>query len=60
VDSATDPHVRNPGFLDLEQLLFLPSSSSVVLTRLCGLRSRPTTSQKSLVAPGIEPGPLEQ
>jgi hypothetical protein len=27
-------------------LLFLPSSSSIVLTRLSGLRSRPTTSQK--------------
>jgi hypothetical protein len=30
-----------------EPLLFLPSSSSVVLTRLSGLRSRPTTSQKT-------------
>jgi hypothetical protein len=29
-----------------EPLLFLPSSSSVVLTRLSGPRSRPTTSQK--------------
>jgi hypothetical protein len=29
-----------------ESLLFLPSSSSVVLTRLSGPRSRPTTSQK--------------
>jgi hypothetical protein len=29
-----------------EPLLFLSSSSSVVLTRLSGLRSRPTTSQK--------------
>jgi hypothetical protein len=28
-----------------EPLLFLPSSSSVVLTRLSGPRSRPTTSQ---------------
>jgi hypothetical protein len=27
-------------------LLFLPSSSSIVLTRLSGPRSRPTTSQK--------------
>jgi hypothetical protein len=27
-------------------LLFLPSSSSIVLKRLCGRRSRPTTSQK--------------
>jgi hypothetical protein len=30
----------------LESLLFLPSSFSVVLTRLSGTRSRPTTSQK--------------
>jgi hypothetical protein len=29
-----------------EPLLFLPSSSSIVLTRLSGPRSRPTTSQK--------------
>jgi hypothetical protein len=29
-----------------EPLIFLPSSSSVVLTKLSGLRSRPTTSQK--------------
>jgi hypothetical protein len=30
----------------LEPLLFLPSSSSIVLTRLSGSRSRPTISQK--------------
>jgi hypothetical protein len=42
-----------------EPLLFLPSSSSVVLTRLSGPRSRPTTSQKNLVAPGTEPAPLD-
>jgi hypothetical protein len=29
-----------------EQLLFLPSSSSIILMRLSGPRSRPTTSQK--------------
>jgi hypothetical protein len=29
-----------------EPLLFIPSSSSVVLTRLSGPHSRPTTSQK--------------
>jgi hypothetical protein len=39
VVSATDPPVVSP-------LLFLPSSSSVVLTRLSGPRSRPTASQK--------------
>jgi hypothetical protein len=31
-----------------EPLLFLSSSSSVLLTRLSGPRSRPTTSQKML------------
>jgi hypothetical protein len=39
-----------------ELLLFLSSSSSVVRTSLSGPRSRPTTTQKNLVAPGIEPG----
>jgi hypothetical protein len=33
-------------FLDLEPLLFHSSSYSVILTRLSGPRSRPTTSQK--------------
>jgi hypothetical protein len=38
---------------------FLSSSSSVVLTRLSGLRSRPTAVffLGNLVVPGIEPGP---
>jgi hypothetical protein len=39
-----------------EPLPFLPSSSSVVLTRLSGLRS---SVSENLVAPGIEPGPLD-
>src|SRR5215510_10155041 len=41
-----------------EPLLFYSSSSSVDLTRLTrlsGPRSTPTTTQKNLVAPGIEP-----
>jgi hypothetical protein len=42
-----------------EPLLFLPSSSSIVLTRLSGPRSRPTASQKNLVAQGLKPGPLD-
>jgi hypothetical protein len=46
----------NLGFLDPEQLLFHSNSFSVILTRLSGPRSRPTTSQKNFVAPGIEPG----
>jgi hypothetical protein len=37
-----------------EPLLFLSNSSSVVLTRLSGPRSRPTTF--FLIVPGIEPG----
>jgi hypothetical protein len=43
---ATDLHGRNLGFLDPEPLLFYSSSSSIILTRLNGTRSRPTTSQK--------------
>jgi hypothetical protein len=41
-----------------EPLFFLPSSSSVVLTRLSGPCSRPTASRKNLVSLGIEPRPL--
>jgi hypothetical protein len=47
VVSVTDPYGRILGFLD--------RSSSVVLTRLSGPRSRPTTF--FLAVPGIEPGP---
>jgi hypothetical protein len=46
VVSATDPLRKYYRFPRPEPLLFLPSSSSVVLTRLSGARSRPTTSQK--------------
>jgi hypothetical protein len=42
-----------------ETILFPASSCSVVLTRLSGPRSRPTTSQKDLVVPGIKPRPLD-
>jgi hypothetical protein len=42
-DGSLRPYSR---FSRPELLLFLPSSSSVVLTRLSGPRSRPTTSQK--------------
>ena len=54
------PTAVNLCFLDLEPLLIYSSSSSVDLTRLTRLtrlsrpRSRPTTTQKNLVAPGIE------
>jgi hypothetical protein len=43
---VTDPYGSILGFLDLEPLIFLTSGSSIVLTRLSGLRSRPTTSQE--------------
>jgi hypothetical protein len=58
VVSVTDPYGHSR-FFGLEPLLFLPSSSSIVFTRLSEPRSRPTISQKNLVAPGIEPGPLD-
>jgi hypothetical protein len=45
VVSAADLCGRNLGFLDRSRY-FLSSSSSVVLARLSGLHSRPTTSQK--------------
>jgi hypothetical protein len=53
--SAADPYGRNLDFLD-RAATFLSSSSSVVLTRPSGPRSRPTTIF-FLVVPGIEPGP---
>src|SRR5215475_12847784 len=50
-----ESHGRKSLFSRPEPLLFYSSSSSVDLTRLSGPRSRPTTTQKNLVAPGIEP-----
>jgi hypothetical protein len=44
VVSAAGPYGRILGFLDRSRYFFLPSSSSVVLTRLSGPFSRPTTS----------------
>jgi hypothetical protein len=46
VSCVTDPLRPYSRISRPEPLLFLPSSSSVVLTRLGGPRSRPTTSQK--------------
>jgi hypothetical protein len=46
VVNGTDPYGRNIGFSRQEPLLFLSSSSSVVLTRLSGRRSRQTNSRK--------------
>jgi hypothetical protein len=54
VVSVTDPYGRILGFLDKSRY-FLSSISSVVLTRLSGPRSRPTTF--FLVVSGIELGP---
>jgi hypothetical protein len=47
VVSVTDSYGRILGLSRPEPLLFLPSSSSVVLSRLSGPRSRLTTSQKT-------------
>jgi hypothetical protein len=58
VVSVTDPYGRIL-FSRPEPLLFLPNSSSVVLTRLSGPRSRPATCKKYLVMPGIELGALD-
>jgi hypothetical protein len=52
-DRSLRPYSRIPR---PEPLLFLSSSSSVVLTRLSGPRSRP---EKNLVTTGIEPKPLD-
>jgi hypothetical protein len=45
VVSVTDPYCRILAFLD-GAATFLSSSTSVVITRLSGPRSSPTTSQK--------------
>jgi hypothetical protein len=55
VVSVTDPLRLYSRISSPEPLFFLSSSSSIVLTRLSGPGSRPTTSQKNLVLPEIEP-----
>jgi hypothetical protein len=50
------PTAVNLDFLDPKPLLIHSSSSSFILPRLSGPRSRPSTSKKNLVALGIEPG----
>src|SRR5215510_191291 len=50
-----NPTAVNICFLDRSRYFFYSSSSSIDLTRLNGPRSRPTTTQKNLVAPRIEP-----
>jgi hypothetical protein len=59
VVSATDPHGRNLGFLDPEPLLFLSSSSSIILTRLSGPRSSPKYSYTLYVSYHLSPPPLD-
>jgi hypothetical protein len=44
VVSAADPYGRNLGFLGRSRYYFFRVSSLIVLTRLGGPRSRPTTS----------------
>jgi hypothetical protein len=47
VVSVTDPYDRILGYLDRSEVAtFLPSSSSIVFTRLSGPRTRPINSQK--------------
>jgi hypothetical protein len=58
VVSVTDPYSRNLGLLDRSRYFSFSSSSSIVVNRLSGPRSRPITFSEDLVAPGIEPGPL--
>jgi hypothetical protein len=43
-------------FLDPEPLRFHSMSSSGIITRLNGPRSRPTYFSENVVAPGIKPG----
>jgi hypothetical protein len=54
VACVTEPYGRIDGFSIPEQILFLTNGSSVVLTRLSGPRSGPTTSQKIWYSRGIE------
>jgi hypothetical protein len=56
VVSATSPSDRKIDFLDLEQLLFLPSSSSNCSRGLVDPVPDPFAAQKNLATPGIDPG----
>jgi hypothetical protein len=59
VVSATDPCGRILGISGPEPLLILPSSSSIVLTRLNWAPFQTHYFSENLVTPGIEPGPLD-
>jgi hypothetical protein len=56
VISATDSHGRYSWFSSLELLLFLSSSSSIMLTTLSGPPFQTHYFSENLVAVGIEPG----
>jgi hypothetical protein len=59
VVSVTVPYGRILGFLDRGRYFFLPNSSSIELTRLSGAPFQTHYFSENLVAPGIEPGPLD-
>jgi hypothetical protein len=52
MDRTADPYAHNLDFLDQISYFLLSSSSSVVLTKLSGPRSKPTTSLKILYSDG--------
>jgi hypothetical protein len=56
---VTDPYGRKLGFLELEPLLFLHSSHSIVLTRLSGSKLQTRYFSENVVVLGIEPGTLD-
>jgi hypothetical protein len=57
VVSAADPYGRILGFLDRSRHFFFQAARQIVLTRLSGPRSRPTT-QKIRKRLESKPGPL--
>jgi hypothetical protein len=59
VVSVTDSLRPYSRFSRPEPQFFFSNNFSIVLTKLDGRRSGPTTSQKDLVVPEIEPGPLD-
>jgi hypothetical protein len=59
VVSATDSHGRESRFSRPQPFIFLPSSSSVVFSRLSEHRFRPAASQKIWKRRESNPGPLD-
>jgi hypothetical protein len=58
VVSAADPPRPFISVFYTGAATFLSSSSTFMLTRLNETRSKPAATQKNVVAPGMEPGPL--